>query len=42
MRSRLGSSPSYRDSPLMAHDKLQSRSQLFTVASFHAWVDKWM
>ncbi len=42
MRSRLVSSPSYRDSPLMAHDKLQSRSQLFTVASFHAWVDKWM
>ena len=42
MRGRLDASPSYRESPLMAHDKLQSRSQLFTVAQFHAWVDKWM
>lgn len=42
MRSRLDSSPSYRESPLMTHDKLASRSQLFTVAQFHAWVDKWM
>ena len=42
MRARLDASPSYRESPLMTHDKLESRSQLFTVAQFHAWVDKWM
>ncbi len=42
MKSRLASSSSYRDAPLMRIEELESRSQLFTVASFHAWVDKWM
>jgi asparagine synthase (glutamine-hydrolysing) len=42
MRSRLASSPSYRDAPLMEVAGLKSRSQLFTLASFHAWADKWM
>jgi len=42
MKARLASSPSYRDAPLMAVDKLASRSQLFTIAQFHAWADKWM
>jgi hypothetical protein len=42
MKGRLASSKSYRDAPLMEVEKLQSRSQLFTIASFHAWADKWM
>ncbi len=42
MHSRLAASPSYRDAPLMDVSDLESRSQLFTVTSFHAWVDKWM
>lgn len=42
MKSRLASSASYRDAPLMKVEALESRSQLFTVASFHAWADKWM
>lgn len=42
MKRRLASSASYRDTPLMKVEELKSRSQLFTVASFHSWVDKWM
>ncbi len=42
MKGRLASSASYRDAPLMEVENLKSRSQLFTLASFHAWVDKWM
>jgi asparagine synthase (glutamine-hydrolysing) len=42
LTNRLATSASYRDAPLMEVEKLQSRSQLFTIASFHAWVDKWM
>jgi asparagine synthase (glutamine-hydrolysing) len=42
MRERLASSPSYRHAPLTGIERLRSRSQLFTVTSFHAWVDSWM
>ena len=42
MRERLASSPSYKDKPLMRMERLTSPSQLFTVTSFHAWVDNWM
>jgi len=42
MKARLASSPSYREAPLMEVDKLASRSQLFTIAQFPAWVDKWL
>jgi asparagine synthase (glutamine-hydrolysing) len=42
LKNRLATSDSYRDAPLMEVEKLKSRSQLFTIASFHAWVDKWM
>lgn len=42
MKGRLAASASYREAPLMDVGALKSRSQLFTITSFHAWVDKWM
>jgi len=42
LRDRLSRSPSYRESPLLETARIATRSQLFTVASFHAWADTWM
>jgi asparagine synthase (glutamine-hydrolysing) len=42
MRDKLARSASYRDTPLIKMNHLTSSSQLFTVASFHAWTDNWM
>ncbi len=42
MRAKLLASPSYRDSPLLAVERIESPSQLFTVTTFHSWMDHWI
>ncbi len=42
MRSRVEASRSYREAPLIDLGEIATPSQLFTVAQFHAWADRWM
>lgn len=42
LRSKLLASYSYRHHPLIDVGKLGSRYQLFTLTSFHTWVDNWL
>ncbi|HEX5131665.1 MAG TPA: asparagine synthase (glutamine-hydrolyzing) [Candidatus Krumholzibacteria bacterium] len=42
MRDKLGQSASYRESPLVSLDHISDRSQLFTVTTFHTWMDNWI
>jgi len=42
LRDALQNSPSYRDAPVFKADELRNQTQLFVLASFHLWRDKWM
>jgi asparagine synthase (glutamine-hydrolysing) len=42
MRSKLAASPSYRETPMLKMTEILTRSQLFTLTSFYAWMDLWM
>jgi asparagine synthase (glutamine-hydrolysing) len=42
LTSRLETSPSYRQEPLLLKENLSDGFQLFTLASLHVWLDNWM
>ena len=42
LASTLDASPSYRSDPLVAKENLADEFQLFTLASLHVWLDRWM
>lgn len=42
LASKLDASPSYRRDPLLPKERLADEFQLFTLASLHVWIDRWM
>jgi asparagine synthase (glutamine-hydrolysing) len=42
LASKLDESPSYRRDPLLAKESVADEFQLFTLASLHVWLDRWM
>jgi asparagine synthase (glutamine-hydrolysing) len=42
LASKLAESPSYRREPLLAKENVADEFQLFTLASLHVWLDRWM
>jgi hypothetical protein len=42
LASKLDESPSYRRDPLLSKESVADEFQLFTLASLHVWLDRWM